>query len=196
MDTAAIRPSSWTDWLRAMKVFCFISVAVFALWTQGCLAESLPRSLYGKSVVIQWSENRIQRDGGVGSFRSVHAEHEVIGYVSMQGRLFARMINTTGAGSAARDRGPGGGYRSMSSSFSGRAIVTIVTSTTGGNAWRITATFSPTFDSCTGEVIRAKPPGSKLSSGISPITGQLVETQSVTINMRSCSVREGNAFSS
>ena len=155
-------------------------------------AAAIPRHLYGKSVVVTWSEDRIQRDGGVGAFRPVTAAHNLSVYMSTAGRPFARMTNTTRAGSGSTERAPHSGGGRISTSFSGQTLVVIIGGT--GNARRATITFSGDYAACTAQLVRAKPVGSAMFTSTSIITGQLVETKSVTVRNQSCSIREGNVF--
>ena len=54
-------------------------------------ADNAPKQLHGKSVVVAWPEERMQRDVGQPSFYPVKAAHNLSVYVSTAGRVFNRM---------------------------------------------------------------------------------------------------------
>ena len=54
-------------------------------------ASEPPKELYGKSVVVTWNEERVQRREDQREFRTVTIRGEYSVYVSSEGRLFNRV---------------------------------------------------------------------------------------------------------
>lgn len=77
----------------------------------------------GKSVVVNWSETRSQRNVGETEWRSVNASHSLSVYISTAGRAFTRQVNTTKKGSGTLDRVAGEG--NVHTSFDGQSMTVI-----------------------------------------------------------------------
>ncbi len=159
-------------------------------------ATSAPSQLFGKSVVVTWSENRIQRFAGETEFRPVNARHEYSMYVSSAGRIFSRLRNATSAGTAAIDQVAGSAGATRVPKFSGQSATVFMPSRGGGSSSirRMTVDFDSSFASCSAKVVRARQEGASLMVGISMTTGRRVEVQSVTVSGATCSIRAGNVF--
>jgi hypothetical protein len=97
----------------------------FAAFTT--ISPILPPQLLGKSVVLSWSETRIERDEGEPNFRPVNANHGLTLYISTTGRVFSRVSNTTNAGSGGSEQVQGQSSASSHAparvpSFSGQSM--------------------------------------------------------------------------
>jgi hypothetical protein len=81
-------------------VFQFLLSALGMLTTTNLshALEAPPQQLLGKSIVVTWSENRVQRVVGEANFREVDASHSMSVYIGSSGRVFSRLTNTTGLG--------------------------------------------------------------------------------------------------
>ena len=66
-----------------------ISLFVISLTTQAYAAEA-PKALWGKSVVLTWTETRQQRVVGQPNFYSVNGSDGTSIYISTAGRIFSR----------------------------------------------------------------------------------------------------------
>jgi hypothetical protein len=161
-------------------------------------AAGAPDQLKGKSIVVSWSETRIQReemDQGWNGFHTVDAKHTLSIYVSTAGRVFSRQTNATRAGSGNIDQvageGGSGGYATRAPSFSGQTL-TVIGENKGG-ARRAVIDFDASFASCTAKASTGFEAG-KSSISLSPITHKHVEIKSVNTGAASCSVQGGNVL--
>src|SRR4051794_1084794 len=83
----------------------------FSLWALGALlltvapAQAAPAQLFGKSVVISFTENRVQRNSNWPDLRSIAIGGEISVYISAAGRTCSRLRLTTRRGQTGnRDR--------------------------------------------------------------------------------------------
>jgi hypothetical protein len=156
-------------------------------------AASAPAQLLGKSIVVNWTENRVQRNAGEVNFRSVAASHQFSIYISSVGRIFSRLTNTTRAGTGSADEVGGTSGAKRTPVFSGQSM-TIFIPSRGSGVRRLTVNFEGSFGSCTAAVVRARPEGAAIMTGTSIITGKVIETQSVSVGAASCAMQNGNVF--
>jgi len=156
-------------------------------------AGPAPPALYGKSVIVAWSEARIQRDVGQPNFHQVNASHNLSVYVSGAGRVFNRLTNSTRAGTGSTEQLAGEKGSNRVLSFSGRSMTVFAPFQSGGMR-HIVVEFDARFGSCGAKITYAKPPGTTQSSGFSPITKRYFELQSIAASGAGCSVRDGNVF--
>ena len=153
-------------------------------------AVAAPAALLGKSVVVSWSETRIQRIVGEANWRTVNASHELSVYVSSVGRVFSKFSATTRRGTGANEQVSGQGGNRVPS-FSGRTMTIVALQQ--GIARRVGVEFDESFSNCTASVIRGKSgAGSGFAKSI--INGQRIEIQSASTGSASCCVRAGNVF--
>jgi hypothetical protein len=153
-----------------------------------------PRELYGKSVVVTWSESRMQRNVGEANFRPVQASHEFKLYIGREGRVFNRLTNSTRRGTASVDQIAGEAGATRVPAFKGRSVTVFMPARKGSNMWRLSIDFDAGFSSCSAKVIRAREAGSTYMVGTSPITGARIETLSVQVSGEACTVRNSNVF--
>jgi hypothetical protein len=176
-----------------MRIYLLGIIAVVAMPT---CAAAAPAGLYGKSVIVTWSETRSQRDPGMQAFRPVSIPVEFTVYVSEQGRIFRRITSTSQRGRrGSKDKVGASGsaaFGAYAVQFPGSSMVANLSS--GGYGSRIQVDFAPGFASCTARVIAAKEAGSQVIKKISPATGALVEIESISAGSANCSVSTGNAF--
>jgi hypothetical protein len=167
-------------------------IALAALVGQA-LADNAPQSLRGKSVVISWTENRMQRSGGESDFRPRSIPQVMQVYISTEGRTFERRtaVRNRKSGSA---EGIGGGAiaRSGSTQFRGHSLVMVGAMKQGGRL--INVEFDQNYASCTAKIIIGHEAGSEIIRGRSLINKQPIEFKSLGTSGESCSVRDGNVF--
>lgn len=162
-----------------------LSILVFPTVTMA----APPSPLMGKSVVVNWSETRSQRNVGETEWRSVNASHSLSVYISTAGRAFTRQVNTTKKGSGTLDRVAGEG--NVHTSFDGQSM-TVIRENRGG-ARCIIVRFDGGFTGCTASAGRGFESG-KTSFSTSPITGKRIEVRSTSVGGVSCSVQAGNVL--
>jgi hypothetical protein len=151
-----------------------------------------PAQLLGKSVVIEWSDTRSQRDGDNPEYHTVNGSHTLSVYISTAGRTFIRQVNRTRAGSGRRDQAPGqNGSRTVV--FDGQTMT--VFARTRGGAYRTVAHFEGNFTGCSATTGLGFESG-QTSISVSPITRRRVEMRSLAVTSVSCSVQSGNVFGS
>lgn len=157
-----------------------------------------PPQLLGKSVVVTWSESRIQRSENHPNFRPVSASHKLSPYIGSSGRVFSRQTNTTRSGSASTEQVQGQSGANTNSqtrvpTFSGRSMTVFAPFQQGGMR-HLLIDFDGNWGSCTAKVSYAKQVGARTSIAWSPISKKMVEIQSITTSGETCSVQSGNVF--
>lgn len=155
-----------------------------------------PRQLFGKTVVIGWSEYRVQRCDD-GQLKRGHTSSSLLVYVSDGGRLFTR-LNRRGArgGANNNDLDPeGGNSRSgtgsasnLNASFEG-SILAVQNSMQSG-ARRIQATFNGGFTGCSLQVRFGREGGGELRHRT--MDGKMCNIVSTDVSGNACSIRSGN----
>jgi hypothetical protein len=159
-------------------------------------ATAAPRQLYGKSIVVSWVENRVQRVAGEAKWRPVNIQVGESVYVSTIGRLFSRMTFAARRGSGAREqvgesgRSSTGGKRVMQ--FRGHALVTVAVF--NGGARHIRIDFDAEFSGCSASVILGRAADAGTFTLRSAITGVPIEVQSQSASGATCSITNGNVF--
>ena len=134
----------------------------------GTAEAAAPQQLYGKSVVVTWTENRAQQAGGAPGLRHVGISGEFSAYVSSAGRLFNRLTyrgpgpikGMPGRVTSASSDELGGrttGSASRSVSFQGRTLVMTMPLESG--ARRMVITFDGDFSSCSARMLTGKAGG-------------------------------------
>lgn len=171
-------------------LFCVSTGALAALTPHA--ATAAPKQLFGKSIIVSWTEQREQRQGGWSEFRPVTISGKFSAYVSTQGQLFNRisMTNRRGA-SGSRERVGSGSHANIS--FQANSLIAIQAS--DGGARRIVVTFDPAFATCTAEVIRGKQAGAGvIRTGSIIYPGMKIEIRSVHTTGIGCTMSDGNIF--
>jgi hypothetical protein len=174
-----------------------IILATIAVLLLPVSAFAAPRALYGKHVIVNWTETRSQREAGETAFRPVSLPFTLTFYVGNEGHVFKRIfsVGSTGKASGSQDRvgnKPSGDVSASAASFSGNALT--ATSSFGGAARRMQITFDNNFSSCSAQVTTAKLSSAKFVAVHSIASGKTVEFESVSAGAASCTVGEGNPF--
>lgn len=176
-----------------MRAIVF-SIALLSGFVASSALAAPPAGLRGKSIVVNWTEERQQKIVGEETLRNVGRSAEFSVYISDQGRPFSRMkysfaSNRGAARTGNRDKVGGGGNRVVS--FNGNTMN--VTMRVGdGGARSIVANLSG--DSCSAQVIAGKEQGASRIRAKSMVTGNELEIVSIKTGAASCSIRNGNVF--
>jgi hypothetical protein len=160
------------------------------------LAQSAAPQLRGKSVTAGWTEERLQRLGGMGEFAPKSFSQTLSAYVSTEGRVFARRTvygggarrPKTGQASSVGSDGPGG----QQARVSGRSL--IVTTQFAGGVRLVRIEFNADFSGCTTSVVLGRENGTAIARGRSLINGAALEIKEAHVSNTSCSIQAGNAF--
>jgi hypothetical protein len=176
-----------------MKKVTYIALLSLIASTSDSLAA--PQSFYNKTLRVTWNESRSQRVRGEGDFKAQSVPLSYTVYLSSKGQLFKRLTSTTGNGrhSGSKDRvGMSGSDAEGSGSASFQGNTLIATANNGGLGRRIRITFDGS-SSCSAEVLTGKG-GAGVATVRSNATGKMLEFESVSAGLASCSVQDGNAF--
>jgi hypothetical protein len=156
-------------------------------------AAEPPKELFGKSIIVTWNENRVQRRQDQKEFRTVTIRGEYGAYVSETGRLFTRISMQNPRGDKGKKDRVGDTDR-RTTEFDGDKMVAIQRMAVGG-ARQIVITFAPGHNGCTADVIRGVEQGRDSMIADSLIRpGTQVEIKSVKTTNVACRMRDGNAF--
>ena len=151
-----------------------------------------PSELLGRSVTVSWQETRMQRPVGETEFHSGTSAHDLITYISSEGRVFTRLTGSASGGSGKSEQvAEEGGSRVPH--FSG-ATMEIFAPYAAGGMRQIVVTFEPGFGSCSASVASLEQAGQTVFRGYSLIQKRPVEFHSVSMTGATCSVRTGNVF--
>jgi hypothetical protein len=171
------------------------ALLVLAVTTPGALAA--PAQLYGKSITVGWSEQRMQSTAMSAAPQAISASGQLQIYISDQGRAFTRVSmavtnlrNRTRSGN--RDAVQGEGTARVVN-FSGNSM-TMTAPRGSAGAMMIQVKFDSNFQSCSAHVITGKTGGAQSTRVHSMITGGMVDVYSVQTSGESCSVQSGNVF--
>jgi len=88
------------------------AAVAFITLADSAVAESVPQSMLGKSVIVAWTENRMQRKEGEADFRARSVGQTMRMYFSTQGRVFERRSVERGSRSGSLERLGGGAVAS------------------------------------------------------------------------------------
>jgi hypothetical protein len=157
-------------------------------------ALAAPPQLFNKTIQLSWSTQVVQRGPGGEVVRPRIDAGRTI-YVSTAGRLFDRStrenqkLRLKKEGDFAPDAKVNRAGEARGLRFAGSALVGNVAFATG--AVQFTATFDPSFSSCSLNVVYGKESGSVRRRGLD---GKMYDIESLTVTSQTCSVREGNPF--
>ena len=171
---------------------------ILATMSPSSAVEGPPEQLLGKSVVVTWNENRVQRTQGESKFREVNATHSMSIYIGSSGRIFSRLTNTTGLGSSRIDhiQEQSAGdtiVRKRAITFTGRSMTMNQPFRKRGMRHLLIG-FGETFAECAAKLSYVAEAGSLTSLTRSPITTKMVEIKSIVMSGENCSVSTGNVF--
>jgi hypothetical protein len=170
------------------------AILVLAITTPGAFAA--PAQLYGKSVVVSWTENRMQTTDYSDTPVPKTASGRLSVYVSDKGRAFSRLSMSVERRrqtlSGQRDAVQGEGS-ARSVNFHGNAM-TVAGQRGDAGALMIAVTFDSGFQGCSAHVVSGKANGAQSTRITSMITGRQYRFYSVQTSGESCSVQGGNVF--
>jgi hypothetical protein len=195
-----------------------ISKAAGAILVAGALsapdpaaAASFPAPLLGKSVSVNWTDNRQVKLEGTGEIRPGSWRASLQVYISTAGRAFSRESWSGGGGGMWRRGGRGRGFgtsfqeeqapgdpaTSLGSSkevvhMEGGALV--VDRKMREGARRVVVTFDAGYTSCNARVILGREGGTSALRSWNPVTRRRFEIVSINIATPSCAVAPGNMF--
>lgn len=165
------------------------AVVLLLLVASPSLASGAPPQLHGKSVVVRWSENRVQRIEGRAEFRSVTVPMQLAVYVSTAGRVFNAMQSSSGA----HQQSPGTEVKGgRVPSFDGRQMT--VMQLLLGLARRIVVDFDAGFANCSATAIVGLESGKAAGTIVAFGTGVRQEVKSASASGVSCTLKSGNVF--
>lgn len=156
-----------------------------------------PSQLYGKSVVVTWTEEREQRVNGEDRVRNVGRSGQFSVYLSSTGKPFSRMSYSFSGGrgglrSGNKDAVGGEGSGNRKVTFSGSTMS--VGMGMSGGARNIVASFESGFQGCSAQVLTGKESGATSIKTKSIVNGNSVEILSIKTGGASCRIQNGNVF--
>lgn len=154
--------------------------------------QAAPEQLRGKSVVINWTEQRRERNPATGQEQTVSLPFVFTAYVSTADRVFNRLaVGRAGASDQVRGSRDSTGFAARSVAFSAQRMTATNTFRSGG-ARQISATFDASFSSCSASVVIGRGGNAPLRQRT--IQGSTVEVLSVNAGAAGCAVSQGNAL--
>jgi hypothetical protein len=201
-DMASKLSGNGTDQKRGGIMMKQLIVFLFALLGAPAIAHAAPEELYGKSVVVSWSENVESKSTGETVMQSSVQARTLSIYVSNGGRAFARLL--TGFAKSGR-RGTGMQFRGggainqdpeqaassnrLAVRFEGQQL--LVDTQFESGARRVAINFEGNYSTCNVNIIQGREAGAKtMVFG----AGRRREVLSIQTATPSCSIREGNIF--
>jgi hypothetical protein len=170
-----------------------LSLLTILLGVSAASAGGAPAHLRGKSVIASWTEQRLQRLGGIGEFTGRSYFQQLNVYISSEGRLFVRRTIFRRFKSADQNSVSSNEQGPQKTSITGRSLA--VTWHFGSGGLRLARIeFSPDFSSCTANVIMGRENGTAIARGRSLFSGDKVEIKEAHVTNTNCSMREGNVF--
>ena len=155
-------------------------------------AAAAPEQLRGKSVVINWTEQRRERNPATGEEQTRSLPFVFTVYVSTADRTFNRLSVGRGGSSdqvkGSRDQAR---FAPRAVVFSGQRMTATNTFISGG-ARQIAATFDGSFSSCSATVIIGKGGSGPVKQRT--ISGGVVEVLSVNPGAAGCAISQGNTL--
>jgi hypothetical protein len=177
-------------------------ILVFSVCTLPCVpvgapAAGAPPQLHGKSVIVTWSETRVQRPVGAPNFQTITGEQNLSMYFGTEGHVFSRWRTSVNGRSAGNEQVAGDTNLAVTRVpiFHGTST-SIIMPLRGSAARRLSVDFDVGYVKCTAKSTFGKQVGSTTSVTMSPVVHKLIETQSVSVGPTSCSVQNGNVFGS
>lgn len=173
-----------------------IPAALLVLAMSTPAAFAAPAQLYGKSVIVSWTENRMQTTDNSATPVAKTASARLAVYVSDKGRAFSRVSMSVdrrgGARSGQRDAVQGEGS-ARAVNFSGNSM-TVTAPRGNAGAMMISVTFDSGFSGCSARVISGKSGGAAYTRVHSMVTGGTYDFYSVQTSGENCSIQSGNVF--
>ncbi len=159
-------------------------------------AHAAPPQLYGKSVVVSWTEERQQRVNGEAAVQNVMRNGQFSVYVSSAGKPFSRMSYVFSGGRGGLKSGNkdavGGESSARNVSFQGNNISVLGGKSMKGGARSIRISLDG--GGCSAQVITGKEEGASAIRAKSIVTGSSLEILSIKTGTASCRIQDGNVF--
>jgi hypothetical protein len=177
-----------------MSVRIPAAILVLAMTASGALAA--PSQLYGKSVVVSWTENRMQTTDYSDTPVPKTASGRLSVYISDKGRAFSRVSMSV----ERRRRTQSGERDAVQGEGSARSVnfhansMTVSAPRGDAGAMMIAVTFDSAFQGCSAHVVTGKANGAQSTRVTSMINGRQYRFFSVQTSGESCSVQSGNVF--
>jgi hypothetical protein len=179
--------------MKPKDFICVVVVGLGGLQMSGeCRAQQIPATLRGKSVVLNWSDNRTVNDMSARQ-KNVDQTSEIKLYVSEQGRVFSRFERHAGRNDAkilTQVSGAPDNY--LHWRFEGGSLVADQQFIKGVR--RVTITFGDGFRKCSIKVLHGKELGSQAIHYRDYNTNTEYEIITIAVTATSCLVQEGNIF--
>jgi hypothetical protein len=185
-----------------MKYFFRFLLCAFAVVTIVSPSDAVeappPQQLLGKSIVVMWSENRVQRAEGTAKFKDVPAALNMSLYIGTSGRIFSRLTGRTRLGSGRTEHvqeesAAEPQFRERTTTFADQSVTVVLPFRQGGMR-RLLIELGDSFDKCSAKLSYVTEAGSLTSLARSPITKKMVEIKSIKMSGESCSVLSRNVF--
>jgi hypothetical protein len=163
-------------------------------------ADAVPPAAKGKSVLVTWTEDRVQRFLGTAGHRQIHVDLSMTAYVSSAGRIFNRITAQIGGlfgGTRSSDEvadDASDGFARRVARFEGRTL--LVDAEFSGGARRIVVDFDGGFTSCTARIINGNESGAATRIEKGMVHGVMIEVLSITTGAAQCEIKDGNMFGS
>jgi hypothetical protein len=183
-----------TEGALSRSFHAFLIVLFAGSWT---IAKAAPQGLYGKSVVVSWTEDRTQRRNGGQALDYVTINGQLTVYISSAGRPFSRVtMSRTGlrGGLKTGNREAVGGEEGNGPQVDFKGNAFTVTKPMAGGARRILVSLDEGLQSCSAQVLTGKEEGSQKVEFQSIISGDHIELLSVKTGQASCKIENGNVF--
>ena len=172
-------------------------LVVGALVGPGAHAQgAVPADLYNKTVVLTWTEVRVQRAEKTGNVKKGTTASQLSIYVSGSGRLFSRFARASGRRGNETDTSPdaqtreGFGAGRHNVRFDSGRLVTDTKMRSG--ARRIAVEFGAGYRSCRFTITHGKEDGKELYHRA--MDGQMYFIISTDVSATACAIKDGNVF--
>jgi hypothetical protein len=170
-----------------------IQIVALTVVAGQAFADNAPPSLRGKSVVISWTENRLQRSGLDNDFRPRSVAQVMQVYISTEGRTFERR-SAMRNGKSGSAEGIGGGAIAATGATRFRGTSLVMAGAMKQGARLINVEFDQGFSSCTAKVVVGHEAGSEIMRGRSLINKKPIEFKTLGTSGERCAVQNGNVF--
>jgi hypothetical protein len=171
-----------------LAVATLVDVLVF----ESVKLMAAPSGLYGKSVIVGWTETREQTFEGETKARNISVSVDLKIYVSTAGRAFAKFFARGSRRSAESEQGPTDSSTVGAVHFQGNSM--FVDKQMESGARRIMITFGSEYTACEARILYGKENGAGQIRRHGIISGKSFVVHSLRLSGASCSVRNGNVF--
>jgi hypothetical protein len=178
----------------------FLGVVVLASISPAT-AASPPQALFGKSVLVSWSESNEEQDLASNEISNYYVEASLQMYVSDKGQVFSRYSRDGGLSVSAQQifDANGSPASNQGSPFSFEQITFDGNSFSAVRAWgahgaqRLAISFSGGFKDCSARFVSASDATGSIEYR-SRNDGRMKRATVSKVTSMACSVREGNVF--